>query len=61
MVTDFAGNPHQLDKPEILADNSALHSWALQVVRGEITGRPPISERVAAWRKRAVPVGPTEV
>jgi myo-inositol-1(or 4)-monophosphatase len=56
-VTDFEGNPHRLDKPQILADNGALHSWALQVVRGEITGRPPISERVAAWRKRAVPVG----
>jgi myo-inositol-1(or 4)-monophosphatase len=52
-VTDFQGNPHRLDQPDILADNAALHSWALQVARGEVTGKPPMAARLAAWRKRA--------
>lgn len=52
-VTDFEDSPHRLDRPDILADNAALHSWALQVARGEITGKSPLAARLAAWRKRA--------
>ncbi|HVA88494.1 MAG TPA: inositol monophosphatase family protein [Chloroflexota bacterium] len=51
-VTDFDGGPHRLDRQDILASNGAVHSFALGVVRGEITGHPTIAGRLKALRKR---------
>jgi myo-inositol-1(or 4)-monophosphatase len=51
-VTDFDGNPHRLDRRDILASNGALHSFALQVVRRKITGRPSLARRLGDLRKR---------
>lgn len=51
-VTDFDGNPHRLDRRDILASNGALHPFGLRVVRGEILGRPSISANLRALRRR---------
>jgi len=42
-VTDFDGNPHKLDRRDILASNAALHPWALAVLRGKVKGGPSMS------------------
>lgn len=51
-VTDFDGDPHRLDRRDILASNGALHPFALQVVRGEHLGAPSISSTLRALRTR---------
>jgi len=51
-VTDFDGNPHRLDRRDILASNGALHSFALRVAQGKITGRPSVAKRLGEVRKR---------
>jgi myo-inositol-1(or 4)-monophosphatase len=51
-VTDFDGNPHKLERRDILASNGALHSFGLRVVRGEALGRPSISAGLRSLRTR---------
>jgi myo-inositol-1(or 4)-monophosphatase len=51
-VTDFDGNPHNLDRRDILASNGALHPFVLRVVRGEHVGKPTISSNLRALRTR---------
>lgn len=51
-VTDFDGNPHRLDRRDILATNTSLHPFALRVVQGEHIERPSISANLRALRTR---------
>lgn len=52
MVTDLDGAPHALDRRDILASNTALHPFALRVVRGEHVGKPSISANLRTLRTR---------
>jgi myo-inositol-1(or 4)-monophosphatase len=38
-VTDFDGQPHRLERRDILASNGCVHRFALAVARGEEVGR----------------------
>jgi myo-inositol-1(or 4)-monophosphatase len=51
-VTDFDGNPHVLERRDILASNGALHPFGLRVVGGEYVGKPSISSNLRALRTR---------
>jgi len=54
-VTDFDGNPYHLDRRDILASNGAIHSFALRVAQGKISGRPSLAKRLGGLRKRRPP------
>ena len=51
-VTDFEGNPHALDRRDILATNGALHSFGLRVVSGDVLSRATISAGLRVLRAR---------
>jgi len=51
-VTDFDGEPHRLDRRDILASNGILHRFALTVSRGEDAGKKHFSISLRKLRAR---------
>jgi myo-inositol-1(or 4)-monophosphatase len=52
MVTDFDGQPHRLDRRDILASNGALHPFAQRVVQGDYVPRSTLSDHLKVLRTR---------
>jgi myo-inositol-1(or 4)-monophosphatase len=53
-VTDFDGQPHQLERRDILASNGLMHRFALAVARGEEVGRRRFSIPLRKLRGRSI-------
>ncbi len=51
-VTDFDGQPHRLERRDILASNGLVHRFALAVARGELVGRRRFSVSLRKLRRR---------